>query len=34
MRLFAGTEFDIPPTCERCAKLEQIPRRSSAIEAN
>lgn len=23
MRLFAGTEFDIPPTCERCGKLEE-----------
>jgi translation initiation factor 1 len=22
MRLFAGTPFDIPPTCERCGKLE------------
>ncbi len=21
-RLFAGTEFDRPPTCERCGKLE------------
>ena len=22
MRLFEGTEFDIPPTCDRCGKLE------------
>ena len=22
MRLFAGTEFDIPPRCERCEELE------------
>lgn len=22
MRLFAGTPFDIPPTCDRCGKLE------------
>ena len=22
MRLFEGTEFDIPPRCERCEKLE------------
>jgi len=22
MRLFEGTPFDIPPTCERCRKLE------------
>ncbi len=22
-RLFAGTQFDIPPTCDRCGKLEQ-----------
>ena len=22
-RLFAGTEFDIPPTCDRCGKQEQ-----------
>jgi translation initiation factor 1 len=22
-RLFAGTPFDIPPTCERCGKLEE-----------
>ena len=22
MRLFAGTEFDIPPRCERCGELE------------
>ena len=22
MRLFAGTEFDRPPKCERCGKLE------------
>lgn len=22
MRLFAGTPFDIPPTCERCGKSE------------
>ncbi len=21
-RLFAGTQFDIPPTCQRCGKLE------------
>ncbi len=21
-RLFAGTQFDIPPTCDRCGKLE------------
>lgn len=24
MRLFAGTEFDRPPTCERCGKLEEV----------
>lgn len=23
MRLFAGTPFDIPPTCDRCGELEQ-----------
>ncbi len=23
MRLFEGTEFDIPPTCDRCEKLEE-----------
>ena len=23
MRLFAGTEFDIPPRCDRCEKLEE-----------
>jgi translation initiation factor 1 len=23
MRLFAGTPFDIPPTCERCGALEE-----------
>ena len=23
MRLFAGTEFDIPPRCERCGELEE-----------
>ena len=23
MRLFAGTEFDRPPTCERCGELEE-----------
>ena len=23
MRLFAGTPFDIPPSCDRCGKLEQ-----------
>ena len=23
MRLFEGTEFDIPPRCERCNKLEE-----------
>ncbi|WP_417735832.1 translation initiation factor [Rosistilla oblonga] len=23
MRLFAGTQFDIPPTCDRCGALEQ-----------
>lgn len=23
MRLFAGTPFDVPPTCDRCGKLEQ-----------
>ena len=23
MRLFEGTPFDIPPTCERCGKLER-----------
>ena len=23
MRLFAGTQFDIPPTCDRCQKLEE-----------
>ena len=23
MRLFEGTPFDVPPTCERCGKLEQ-----------
>ncbi len=22
-RLFAGTKFDIPPTCDRCGKAEQ-----------
>ena len=22
-RLFAGTQFDIPPTCDRCGKLEE-----------
>ena len=22
-RLFAGTPFDIPPTCDRCGKLEE-----------
>ena len=22
MRLFEGTEFDIPPTCDRCNRLE------------
>jgi len=22
-RLFAGTQFDIPPTCDRCEKLEE-----------
>ncbi len=22
-RLFAGTPFDIPPTCDRCEKLEE-----------
>ena len=21
MRLFEGTQFDIPPTCDRCGKL-------------
>ena len=24
MRLFAGTEFDRPPTCERCGELEDV----------
>ena len=23
MRLFEGTEFDIPPRCERCSELEE-----------
>jgi translation initiation factor 1 len=23
MRLFEGTQFDIPPKCERCGKLEE-----------
>jgi len=23
MRLFEGTQFDIPPTCDRCGKLEK-----------
>lgn len=23
MRLFAGTQFDIPPRCERCGALEE-----------
>jgi translation initiation factor 1 len=23
MRLFEGTQFDIPPTCDRCGKLEE-----------
>ena len=23
MRLFAGTKFDIPPTCDRCQRLEE-----------
>lgn len=23
MRLFEGTPFDIPPTCDRCGKLEK-----------
>ncbi len=23
MRLFAGTEFDVPPTCERCGELDE-----------
>ena len=23
MRLFEGTEFDIPPRCDRCEKLEE-----------
>lgn len=23
MRLFEGTPFDIPPTCDRCGKLEE-----------
>jgi translation initiation factor 1 len=22
-RLFAGTQFDIPPTCDRCGKLQE-----------
>ncbi|MEQ1905938.1 MAG: translation initiation factor [Pirellulaceae bacterium] len=22
MRLFAGTKFDVPPTCDRCGKIE------------
>ncbi len=22
MRLFAGTKFDVPPTCDRCGQLE------------
>ena len=22
-RLFAGTQFDIPPTCDRCGKLDE-----------
>ena len=24
MRLFEGTEFDRPPTCERCGKLDEV----------
>ena len=24
MRLFAGTEFDRPPSCERCRELEEV----------
>lgn len=24
MRLFEGTEFDIPPRCERCNELEEV----------
>ena len=24
MRLFEGTEFDRPPTCERCGELEEV----------
>ena len=23
-RLFAGTKFDIPPTCDRCGELEEV----------
>ena len=24
MRLFEGTQFDIPPTCDRCGQLEEV----------
>ena len=24
MRLFEGTQFDIPPTCDRCGELEKV----------
>ena len=24
MRLFEGTEFDVPPRCERCGELEEV----------
>lgn len=24
MRLFEGTQFDIPPTCDRCGELEEV----------
>jgi translation initiation factor 1 len=36
MRLFAGTPFDRPPTCERCGKLETdctCPKQPAAIIA-
>lgn len=37
MRLFEGTEFDIPPTCDRCQQLEadcQCPAQVHEYEPN